>query len=203
MDFRRLIGELAAAGELTVIERPVECHLEMARVIRAMGDRAVLFKNVRDSGRASAMQVAANVCARRDYMARALGVPAERLLFVLAKALENPSKPPIVANAPCQEVIEPAVHLDRLPILTHAVRDGGPYVTSGALIARDPDYGVNMAIHRLMQLDAKSFAARLVENRGTHTAWKKAEGDVPVAICIGLPLHSSVGRGHVSRKGRE
>jgi 2,5-furandicarboxylate decarboxylase 1 len=118
-----------------------------------------------------------------------LGVPADRLLFVLAMALEKPTAPPIVTDGLCQQVVEPEVNLDRLPILTHAARDGGPYVTSGALIARDPDYGVNMAIHRLMQLDAKSFTARLVENRGTHTAWKKAEGDVPVAICIGLPLH--------------
>ena len=189
MDLRTLIAELETAGELAVIERPVDCALEMARVIRAMGDRAVLFKNVRDSGGASEIQVVANVCARRDYMARALGLPADRLLFVLAEALEKPSEPLTVTDASCQEVIEPAVDLNQLPILTHAARDGGPYVTSGALIARDRDYGVNMAIHRLMQLDRSSFTARLVENRGTHTAWKKAGEDVPVAICIGLPLH--------------
>jgi UbiD family decarboxylase len=41
----------------------------------------------------------------------------------------------------------------------------------------------------LLQLDERRFAARLVENRGTHTAWKKAATDLPVAICIGLPLH--------------
>jgi UbiD family decarboxylase len=28
-----------------------------------------------------------------------------------------------------------------------------------------------------------------VENRGTHSAWTKTEGDLPVAIAIGLPLH--------------
>ena len=189
MDVRALIAELSRAGELVVIDKPVDCHLEMARLIRALGDRAVLFKNVRDSGAASEVQVVANLCARRDYLARALGVPADRLLFVLAEALENRSPPPIVRVAPCQEVIEPLVDLHRLPILTHAAGDGGAYVTAGALIARDPDYGVNMAIHRLMQLDATSFTARLVENRGTHTAWKKAQGDLPVAICIGLPLH--------------
>jgi UbiD family decarboxylase len=38
-------------------------------------------------------------------------------------------------------------------------------------------------------LDGRSFAARLVEGRGTHTAWTKCDGDLPVAICIGLPLH--------------
>jgi 2,5-furandicarboxylate decarboxylase 1 len=190
VDLRALIAELEADGELAVIDKPVDRNLEMARVIRAMGDRAVLFKNVRDSrGTCSCIPIVANLCARREYMARALGVQAGRLLFVLAKALENPSAPKIVGDAPCQEVVEPAVDVDRLPILTHAARDGGAYVTAGALIARDLDYGVNMAIHRLMQLDRGRFTARLVENRGTHTAWKKADDDVPVAICIGLPLH--------------
>jgi UbiD family decarboxylase len=33
------------------------------------------------------------------------------------------------------------------------------------------------------------LAARLVENRGTHSAWRKADGDLPVSIAIGVPLH--------------
>ena len=185
MDLRELLVELEQSGELAVVDKPVDRELEMARVIRAMGDRAVLFRNVRDSD----VQVAANLCAQRQYLGLALNVPADRLLFVLAEALAHPVAPPIVGRAPCQQVIEPTVDLDRLPILTHQARDGGPYVTAGALITRDPQHGVNVAIHRLMQLDARSFAARLVENRGTHTAWTSAGDDLPVAICIGLPLH--------------
>jgi UbiD family decarboxylase len=113
----------------------------------------------------------------------------ERLLSVLVGALSDPAEPPVVGRAPCQQVIEPDVDLDLLPILTHKEEDGGPYVTSGALIVQDREYGVNVAIHRLMQLDACRFAARLVEGRGTHTAWKNSRDDLPVAICIGLPLH--------------
>jgi UbiD family decarboxylase len=40
-----------------------------------------------------------------------------------------------------------------------------------------------------MQMDRRRFAARLVENRGTHSAWKRSEESLPVAICIGLPQH--------------
>lgn len=191
---RELIAELERQGELVVVDKPVDRTLEMARVIRAMGDRAVLFKDVRDARAAAAagVPVVANLCARRSFLAQALDVPAERLLFVLAEALDAPKEPPVVGRAPCQQVIEPQVDLDRLPILTHQARDGGPYVTAGILITRDPDLGTNMAIHRLMQLDRRRFAARLVENRGTHTAWTKAvaaDTPLPVAICIGLPLH--------------
>jgi len=193
MDLRELMGELKASGELVVIERPVDRRLEMARAIRALGNRPVLFARVQGSD----TPVLANLCARREHLGRALGMPVERLLFVLADALAHPAEPPIVGRAPCQQVVcgpggeagGAGVDLNQLPILTHTERDGGPYVTAGALIIRDPEYGVNMAIHRLMQLDKSRFAVRLVENRGTHTAWRKSEGDLPVAICIGLPLH--------------
>ena len=185
MTLEELIAQLETSGDLVAIERPVSRQYEMARLIRELGDRAVLFRNVQGSD----VPVVANLCARRDYLARALGAPVERLLFVLNEALAHPIEPPIVGRAPCQQIIKPSVDLNALPILTHKERDGGPYVTAGALIVHDPDYGTNVAIHRLMQLDKRRFAARLVENRGTHTAWKKSEGDIPVAICIGLPLH--------------
>ena len=185
MDLETLIAQLDADGALVKVEREVDRHLEMARVIRALDDRPILFTNVRGM----ATPVVANLCARRAYLAQAVDVPVERLLFVLAEALAHPVEPPVVGRAPCQQAVELDVDLGRLPILTHTERDGGPYVTSGALIVRDADYGVNMAIHRLMQLDRRRFAIRLVEDRGTHTAWKKSNGDLPVAICIGLPLH--------------
>jgi len=185
MDLDTFLDQLQQAGQLAVIRKPVGPKQEMARVVRALGDRAVLFENVLGSD----SPVCANLCARREYLARALETTVDRLLFVLAEALAHPRVPPIVQDAPCQQVvISSAVDLGKLPILTHAKRDGGPYVTAGALVLHDPDYGANMAIHRLMQLDARRFAARLVENRGTHTAWKKAAGDLPVAICIGLPI---------------
>ncbi|MBN1584575.1 MAG: UbiD family decarboxylase [Anaerolineae bacterium] len=186
MNVQELIDLLQAEGHLLTITKEVDPHLEMARVIRALGDRAALFTNVHGSD----TPVLVNLCARRDYLACALDVSADRLLSVLVTALAHPIESPVVGRAPCQQVIEPDVDLDLLPILTHKEEDGGPYVTSGALIIQDPELGTNVAIHRLMQLDKHRFAARLVEGRGTHTAWKKSgDQDLPLAICIGLPLH--------------
>jgi len=39
-----------------------------------------------------------------------------------------------------------------------------------------------------MRLDRRRCAVRLVEGRGTHQAWVRAQGDLPVAICIGAPI---------------
>jgi UbiD family decarboxylase len=81
------------------------------------------------------------------------------------------------------------VDLTRLPILTHLPADAGPYVTSGVAIIKDPDHGRNASFHRLLRLDERRFAARIVERRGTHTAMEKVPGGLPVAIVIGCPPH--------------
>lgn len=100
--------------------------------------------------------------------------------------------------APCQEVIEPEVNLESIPFLTHYATDAGPYASAAVAFINDPDTGPNASYHRLLRLDRTRVVARLVERRGTETAWRKhalshAEGSgpegLPVAICIGLPLH--------------
>lgn len=181
MNLRSFIEKAREHGYLIVIDREVNPHLEIARVINALDRRPVLFTNVRGSD----YRLVAGVCSARKYFALALDIEEAQLLPVLVEALENPIAPEVVGAAPCQEVIEPEVDLDKLPILTHLPRDGGPYVTAGVVIIKDPDYGRNMCFHRLMRLDGRSFAARIVEGRGTDTALKKTEGDLEVAVCIG------------------
>jgi 2,5-furandicarboxylate decarboxylase 1 len=182
---RTFLAQAEAAGYLLTIRRPVNPHLEMARVIYALDGRPVLFTNVLDSD----YRVASGICSDRRYFAMALGCQPEQLLFRLAGALAAPQTPPVVTDAPCQEVIEGEVDLGRLPFLTHWEGDAGPYATAAVAIVCDPDTGPNASYHRLLRLDRRRCVARIVEGRGTDTAWRKVSGDLPVAICIGLPLH--------------
>ncbi len=179
MDLRSFLEKVK--DRLIIIKREVDPYLEMARLTYELDGRPILFTNVKGSS----YRVVAGICSRREYLALGLGVDENRVLFALAEALANPLSPEIVAEAPCQEVIEREVNLDSLPILTHLPGDGGPYITAGVAIIKDPDYGRNMCFHRLMKLDSHSFVARIVEGRGTDTALRKAEGDLEVAICIG------------------
>ena len=64
-------------------------------------------------------------------------------------------------------------------------KDGGKYIASAVSIVKDPQLGRNMCFHRLMLKDKNHFVARIVENRGTDTALKKAGGELDIAICIG------------------
>ncbi len=188
MDLHEFIAAADAAGYLITVAREVDPYLEAARVIAAHDGRPVLLTRVRGSR----FPVIAGVCSDRRYFGLALGVPAEQVIFRLAEALENPV--PSVADAtgedPCQEVVEPEVNLEALPFLTHYAADAGPYASAAVAFINDPDTGPNASYHRLLRLDRTRVAARLVERRGTETAWRKSgpEG-LPVAICIGLPLH--------------
>jgi len=188
VDLHEFIAAADAAGYLITVAREVDPYLEAARVIAAHDGRPVLLTRVRGSR----FPVIAGVCSDRRYFGLALGVPAEQVIFRLAEALENPV--PSVADAtgedPCQEVVEPEVNLEALPFLTHYAADAGPYASAAVAFINDPDTGPNASYHRLLRLDRTRVAARLVERRGTETAWRKSgpEG-LPVAICIGLPLH--------------
>ena len=173
-----------AQGRLARIERPVDPHLEMARLIHARQEQPLLFADPRRPG----WQVAAGVCARREHFAWALDTGTAGIVPRLIEALRQPASPATVAQAPCQEVVDRTPHLDRLPILKHLPGDGGPYITAAVAIIRDPDYGRNACFHRLMQTGPHSLTARIVEGRGTDTAWRKAVAagrDLDIAICLG------------------
>ncbi len=186
MSFRGLLQALRDAGQLQIVSREVDPHLEMAAVIAQIGERPVLFEHVRGSR----YTVASGLCSQRAWFAPDLGVPKEQLLFALADALRDPMPAPVLHGpsheaAACHEVIEDGVDLGALPLLTHLPGDGGAYATAGVAIIKDPEFGRNMSFHRLMRLDGQRFAIRLVERRGTHMALQKAGGELEIAICIG------------------
>ena len=187
MTLREFIQAAAAGGHLVTIDKPVDPYLEMAPVIAALDGRPVLFNQVVGS----AFRVLSGQCSDRRYFALALGCRPEELIFRLAGAYQAPQQPPVVdrSAAPCQEAVMPAVDLQQIPFLTHYAGDAGPYATAAIAIIDDPDSGPNVSFHRCLRLDSRRLAARIVERRGTDTALKKTPGDLPVAICIGLPLH--------------
>ena len=175
------------SGDLVEIDKPVDPALEMAPVIAALDGRPVLFNNVAGSE----FRVLSGQCSDRRYFALALDCAVDQLVFRMADAFSSPRQPLLVgrAEAPCQEVVMSPPDLRHIPFLTHYPDDAGPYATAAIAVVNDPDTGPNVSFHRCLRLDATHLAARLVERRGTDSALKKTPDDLPVAICIGLPLH--------------
>ncbi len=181
MGLRNFIEQLQNKGELTKITKPVSTEYEMAGIIAALGEKPVYFENVKESS----VPVVAGLVSSKELICRSMGITKEQLLPKLLSAIEKPIAPQMVEKAPCQEVVEKNVDLTKLPIMHYTDKDGGKYIASAVAIVKDPQLGRNMCFHRLMLKDKNHFVARIVENRGTDSALKKAGGELDIAFCVG------------------
>jgi len=182
LGFRSFVEQLQKNGELTRIRHEVSTEYELAGIIEALGEKPVLFEKVKESS----IPVVGGLLSSKDMIARGLGITKDQLLQKLSSAIKSPVPPDVVEKGECQEIVEREVDLTKLPIMRYTDKDGGKYVPSAVAIVRDPEYKArNMCFHRLMLLDKNHFVARIVENRGTDSALKKAGGELDVAFCIG------------------
>jgi len=184
MNFRDFLGQLEGEKKIVKVSKEVDPHIEMAAVMNELLEAPTMFENVKGY---PDYNVVGGLCSSRELIAKGLGVPVENLLLKIVDALNNPKEPDLVEHAPCQEIVikKDDVDLEKLPIMFHLKGDGGPYITSGVAIIRDPETGRNACYHRLMRIGKDRFVARLIEKRQTHKTYGKTEGDLEIAICIG------------------
>lgn len=137
-DLRTYLDALCGAGELVEIQREVSPVHELGAVLRAceQADKAALFRHVAGYD----VPVVGGLLNSVRRIALALECAPEAVAERIGTALDAPLPPERFAGpAPCQEVVlRPPLDLMALPIPTHAPRDGGPFLTGGAVIARDP-----------------------------------------------------------------
>ncbi len=184
MDVRSFLSWAEDERVVTEVEGAVDPHLALARLMARLDGEPLLVGEL--SGYPG-WRAVSGVCAQREHFAAALGCSVGELIPRMAEALERPKRPRIVDEGPCQAVVaQPA--LSGLPIPRYHPDDGGPYITAGVAVVKDPRLGRNISFHRLMQLDDRRFAARIVEGRGTYTALARVGGELPIAIAVGAPI---------------
>ena len=181
MSFRIYLELLESRGDVQHIAKPISKIYEVAGVLKALEPQPVIFENVSDS----AFPVIGNVMCTKAQLADYLGISVRDLIPTLAHAIEHPSKPEVAPSAPCQEVTDLSPDLDDLPIPLHFAGDGGPYITSGVMVAKHPVHGQNLDFHRCMQFSKTEMAVRVVKSRHFDTFLEEL-GEVDVAICIGV-----------------
>jgi 2,5-furandicarboxylate decarboxylase 1 len=154
-DLRGFLAHLEDLGQLKRVKDPVSVKYDIAAGIRKTSDiegPALLFENVKDY---PGWSVLGGLFATRKLVALGLGVPPEKLLerYITLEDVHIP--PEIVPTGPVKELkwTGDQIDLTKLPIVTHASKDCGPYVTIGVQIGKDPDTGVrNLSIHRMLVL---------------------------------------------------
>lgn len=186
-DLRAWLAFLAQRGDLSIARENIALVDELAAVAkRTERSKAVLFP--RPGGHS--IPVVANLFTSRSWVADSLGLNEDELLPRIQAAVANPIPCVEVVTAPAQEVIHTDVDLLRqLPIPKHNELDGGPYITAGILIARNPETGIqNVAIHRC-QIHGSNRIGILLLPRHTQAYYRMASKTgraLEIAIAIGV-----------------
>lgn len=214
-DFRGFLSLLESRKELARVDRDVSAQFEVAAVSAAAdGGQAVLFSKVRDC---KISKVATNVCGtpKRFHLAIAGSQGKEtsdnlaakqaihrRITDAMAKLsepLNRKGSPPFERNT--------STSLFDLPIVTHFEKDAGAFVTSSIVFVKDQERGnQNSSTHRLLRLDDRHMAIRMVEGRHLHKCYSYARDhgeDLRVAITIGVHPAVSIAAAYQAAYGTD
>ena len=175
--------KLENTEDIIEINDELSCEFEVAKVLRQYPKDTVILTNVKNSE----MPVVSGICNTREKIAKSINCEVNEITSKIIEASDNPIK---VENfTDFSEYNTTEADLSKLPILTHYKRDGGAYITSGVVFACDPETGIqNASIHRMMVLDDKRLAIRIVP-RNLYTYFQKAQKlnkDLEIAIAIGM-----------------
>ncbi len=201
---------LVRENELVSISKPVRTEFELAAVVSKLdGKQAVLFDSVMGSNIEKKeddrriRKVISNLCGtrRRFYLAISANADADRSLGKsyagekypihdrVMQAIANLAEPAVFAGDP-PFAQNRSTNLNALPIVTHFEKDAGPFITSSIVFAVDQEMGnQNSSTHRLLLLDERHMAIRMVEGRHLHKCYTYAKDhgqDLQVAIAIGV-----------------
>jgi len=184
---RSFLAALDNVGEVTTIAAPVNAKFEIAACLaEADGGPALRFDNVVGAK----MPVVGNLLNSLERISSGLGKTPATLQASIIAAVEAPREHRTLAPAPCQEeVVSNPVLLDELPIPQFFEHERGPYITAGAIVAKDSQTGrANLSIARLMPLGANRAFVGIAPNHHLAVLARaaRARGEtLDIAVCIG------------------
>ena len=184
---RAFTNALAGSGDLTFIAPPVSTDFEIAAVLAEMdAGPALRFEHVTGH----MMPVVGNLLNSRSRIASGLGTTPAALQESIITAIDTPLAHRLVASAPCQEqvIADPSLRVE-LPIPHFFEREAGPYITAGAIVAKDRQSGeANLSIARLMPIDKNSAFIGIAPNHHLAALARAAAArgeKLDIAVCIG------------------
>ena len=193
-DLRAFLDLADQHGHLLRLTRPVDPERQAGALLRQLerNEKVGLIEHI--VGRQG--QLAGNLLGRRDLLAAAMGVEEDRLVRTFQACLANPIPPARVDGpAPVQEVVRQGSDADltRVPLIVHASKDSGAYVTAGIVIAHDLETGQrNVSINRMQLKGPRRMGIRMMppQQLGLIQARAEAAGErLPIAVALGnFPL---------------
>lgn len=194
-DLRSFLREVIAArpGEIKQVSDPVDPRFGATglaeRFARDQQYPALYFDRIDGSE----IPLVLNLTATYDRLALALGTNVANLVPTFGELMTRPLPAREVARheAPVKEQVFTGddVDLGKLPLLTHNELDGGPYITSGIGIMRDPETGrINAGIYRHQVYSRNELGVWFIDTHHgayIHRSYEQRGQPAPIAIAIG------------------
>jgi 2,5-furandicarboxylate decarboxylase 1 len=186
-NFRQFLDRLRQTGELVDLHQAVDIRHIATLVDQAK--TALYFHNVIGYD----LPVVSGIIRSRERAIAALGCETYREIEdKLSNAIAKPIPPKYVKTSPTREVVllGDEVDLFKLPIPMSSVYDGGPMITAGVVIARDPELGINSGIYRFIVKEKNLTGIDIVTpNNMRMFAQRAFERGEPLPISISIGTH--------------
>ena len=185
--FRRFLDRLRAEKELVDIRQPVDIRHIATLVDQA--ETALLFHDVIGYD----MPVVSGIIRSRKRAILSMGCSDyPEIEHRLQQGIDQPIPPKYVETARHKEVVETdgKVDLFRLPVPMSSIYDGGPMITAGVVIAKDPEYGFNSGMYRFMVKERNLTGIDIVTPNNMRLFAQRAyEAGRPCPISISIGTH--------------
>ena len=167
--------------ETVVLKGQISRDLELTKILFKEKTRPVLFENL------DGFRAIGNLWSTRERIARAMGVDPLDLTKKMIQAMDAPSPPQEIENAPFDKNALTDFDLRESAIPKFYQSDGGRFVTAGVVIA-EHDGIRNMSFHRLMVIGENKFAIRIVPRHlfALHRRALDQGEDLKIAVAVGL-----------------
>ncbi len=188
---RAFLSKLKTAGDLIGVPETVSVDYEIAGCLaEADNGPALHFLDARDCAGRRTMPIIGNLLNSLPRLATGLGTTTRAMQASLIAAIEKPLPHRVVSVAPCQEhvVANPSL-TEELPIPRFFEKEEGPYITAGAIVAKDRATGqANLSIARLMPLEGNRAFVGIAPNHHLAVLARAAQSrgeKLDIAVCIG------------------
>ena len=185
--FRQFLERLRAEKELTDIRQPVDIR-HIATLVD-QSETALLFHSVIGYD----MPVVSGIIRSRKRAILSMGCgDYPEIEHRLQQGIDHPINPKTVTTRRHKEVIETGEQVDlyRLPIPMSSIYDGGPMITAGVVIAKDPEHGLNSGMYRFMVKERNLTGIDIVTPNNMRLFAQRAyEAGRPCPISISIGTH--------------
>ena len=194
-NFREFLERLRQEHELTDIKQAVDIR-HIATLVD-QSDTALLFHNVIGYK----IPVVSGIFRTQRRTALSMGCSTfSEIEARLRHAIDHPIPPVYLKSSPNKEVIilGDDVDLSKLPIPICSISDGGPMITAGVVMARDPEYGINAGVYRFLVKERNLTGIDIVTPNNLRLFAQRALENgrsCPISISIGTHPFDIMGAG--------